>query len=86
MMENLVEYYRKADGRTKNKILSCIFAEKFIIVKRKVATTLFTPQVQVLLNINKDFQRSKKQEVDFDLLSMMAPLPAQSCNQLILIS
>ncbi len=74
MLENLVEYYRKADGKTKNKILCCIFDGKLIIKKGRVATTPFKPQVQVLLNIVKGFQRSKKkQEVDFDLLSMMAP-------------
>ena len=81
MFENIVEYYRKADGKTKNKILSCIFTEKLIIKKGRVATTPFTIPVQVLFNITKGFQRSKKkQEVDFDLLSMMAPLNAQSCN------
>ncbi len=33
MLENLVEYYRKADGKTKKKILGCIFAEKFVLDK-----------------------------------------------------
>jgi len=28
MLENLLEYYRKSDGKTKNKIPGCIFAEK----------------------------------------------------------
>jgi hypothetical protein len=60
MLENLVEYYRKANGKTKNKILSCIFDGKLIIEKGRVATTLFKPEVQVLLNIVKGFQRAKK--------------------------
>ena len=60
MLENLVEYYRKADGKTKNKILCCIFDGKLIIEKGRVATTPFKPQVQFLLNIVKGFQRSKK--------------------------
>jgi hypothetical protein len=38
------------------------------------ATILFTTPVQVLLNTVRDFQRSqKKQGVDFDPLSTMAP-------------
>ena len=76
MLENLVEYYRKADGKTKKKILGCIFAEKFVLERGRVASTPFTIPVQVLLNINKGFQRSeKKKEVEFDLLSCLAPRP-----------
>jgi hypothetical protein len=58
MLADLVEYYRKADGMTKNKILN--FDGKLIIENGRVATTPFKPQVQVLLNIVKGFQRSKK--------------------------
>ncbi|MDX9906240.1 MAG: hypothetical protein RBS55_06610, partial [Bacteroidales bacterium] len=76
MLENLEEYYRKADGKTKKKRLGCIFAEKFVLEKGRVASTPFTIPVQVLLNINKGFQRSeKKKEVEFDLLSCLAPRP-----------
>ena len=35
MLENLVEFYKKADGVTKKKILGCIFSEKLIIEKGK---------------------------------------------------
>jgi site-specific DNA recombinase len=42
MLENLAGYYKQADGKTKKKILSCIFAEKLVIEKGKVATTPFT--------------------------------------------
>jgi hypothetical protein len=28
MLENLVSYYRKSDGKTKKKIFGCIFSEK----------------------------------------------------------
>lgn len=74
MFENIVEYYRKADGVTKNKILCCIFDEKLVLEKGRVAATPFTPQVQVLLNITKGFQMSeKKKEVKFDLFSALAP-------------
>ena len=75
MLQNLVEYYRKSDGNTKKKILGCIFTEKLIIEKGRVANTPFTIPVQVLLNNVKGFQGSKKkQEIDFDLLSTYAPL------------
>jgi len=41
----------------------------------KVVTTPFTIPVQVIINSVKGFERSqKKQEVEIDLLSMMAPL------------
>lgn len=49
-MENLVEYYIKADGKTKKKILGCIFSEKLILEKGKVATYEFTKPILVLLN------------------------------------
>lgn len=76
MLENLVEYYKKADGNTKKKILGCIFTEKLIIEKGRVANTPFTIPVQVLLNTVKGFQGSKKKkEVEFDLLSTWAPRP-----------
>jgi hypothetical protein len=38
MLENIVEYYRKSDGETKKKILSCIFSKKIVLEKGKVAT------------------------------------------------
>ena len=81
MLENLVEYNRKADLRTKNKILSCIFDEKLVLENGRVAATPFSPAVQVLLNITNRFQRAeKKKEADFDLFSEFAPLTAQSCS------
>ena len=74
MLENIVEYYRKADGVTKNKILCCIFDEKLVLENGRVAATPFSPAVQVLLNITNRFQRAeKKKEVDFDLFSEFAP-------------
>jgi hypothetical protein len=41
MMENLLSFYRKSDGKTKKKILSCIFSEKVVLEKVSVATTPF---------------------------------------------
>ena len=56
MFENIVEYYRKSDGATKKKILSCIFSKKIVLEKGKVATCEFTTPVQVLFNASKGFE------------------------------
>jgi site-specific DNA recombinase len=39
MLENLTGYYKQTDGQTKRKILSCIFSEKLVFEKGRVATT-----------------------------------------------
>ena len=39
MLENLTGYYKAADGQTKRKILGCIFSEKLVFEKGRVATT-----------------------------------------------
>jgi len=33
MLENFLEFYRKSDGKTKKKILGCIFAKKLVLEK-----------------------------------------------------
>ena len=64
MLENLVEYYIKSDGKTKKKILGCIFSEKLILEKGKVATYEFTKPILVLLNTSMVFKNlDKKKEV-----------------------
>ena len=74
MLENLVQFFRKADGRTKKKILGCIFDEKLVIENGRVATTPFSKPVSILLMIIKELEGSKnKKEVENDLLSTMAP-------------
>ena len=81
MLENIAEYYKKSDGKTKKKILGCIFSEKLVFEKGKVATYKFTKPVQVLLNASKVFKNlDKKKEVENDLLSCLAPLTFGSCN------
>jgi site-specific DNA recombinase len=83
MLENLTDFYREADGQTKRKILGCIFSEKLVFEKGRVATTPFTIPIQVLFKISKVLQGTKnKKEVENDLLSALAPLTAESCNQL----
>lgn len=60
-------------GITKKKILGCIFSEKMILEKGKVATYEFTQPIQVLLNTSKVFRKSgTKKEVENDLLSCVA--------------
>jgi hypothetical protein len=76
-----VENYRKSDGVTKKKILSCIFSKKLVLEKGKVATCEFTNSVQVLLNASKVFEGFNiKKEVTSDLLSCLAPLTVERCN------
>lgn len=74
MLEDLPSFYRNSDGATKKKILSCIFSEKLVLEKGRVAATPFTTPVQILFNASKVLQETKnKKEVENDLLSIMAP-------------
>jgi hypothetical protein len=58
------QYYKKADGKTKKKILGCIFSKKLVLEKGRVATCEFTPTVQVFLNASKVFKNpDTKKEV-----------------------
>ena len=63
MLENLSEYYKKADGKTKKKILGCIFSKKLVLDKGKVATYEFTKPIEGLLNASKVF--SSLLSIDF---------------------
>jgi len=85
MLENIAEYYKKSDGKTKKKILGCIFSKKLVLEKGKVATYEFTKPIQVLLNASKVFKNpGTKKEVAYDLLSCLVPLIpiaiGRSCN------
>jgi hypothetical protein len=74
MLENLTGYYKAADGQTKKKILGCIFSEKLVFEKGRVATIPYTEPIQVLFKITKVLQGSKnKKEVENNLLSTLAP-------------
>lgn len=67
MLENLLEYYRKADGNTKKKILNSIFAEKLVLEKGKVLVPVFTEPIQLILRISEVLRRSeKKKEVELN--------------------
>lgn len=74
MLENLVGFYKSVDGRTKNKILGCIFSEKLYLEEKKVATPKFTTPIELLLNASKVLQNGKnKKEVKNDLFLQLAP-------------
>ena len=74
MLENLTGYYKQADGQTKREILGCIFSEKLVFEKGRVATIHFTEPIQILFKITKVLQGSEnKKEVENNLLSTLAP-------------
>jgi len=82
MLENLLEFYKNSDGKTKKKILSCIFSEKIHFDENKVAAICFQKPIEVLLNASKVLQGSKKEkEVKIDLLPTLAPLIHKRCKQ-----
>ncbi len=81
MLENLKEYYSKSDGATKKKILGCIFSEKLVLEKGRVATSTFTEPIQLILRISKGLGSSKKkQEVKTELLSRFVPQTDESSH------
>lgn len=74
MDEDSLSYYRKIDGETKKKVLSCIFDEKIHFDDEKNAAGKFTEPIQILINASKVLENSKnKKEVENDLQSIMAP-------------
>ena len=74
MLEDLVGFYKSVDGRTKNKILGCIFSEKLYLEEKKVATPKFTTPIELLLNASKVLQNCRnKKEVNNDLFLQLAP-------------
>ena len=81
MIENLSQYWDKADGKTKQKILGCIFTEKFENFDFESCNHIFTPEIKsIMLATNVLKSGKNKKEVKNDLLSKMAPPIIQSCN------
>ena len=81
MIENLSQYWDKADGKTKQKILGCIFTEKFKNFDFESCNHIFTPEIKSIMLASKVLKSNKnKKEVKNDLLSNMAPPIIQSCN------
>ena len=74
MIENLSHYWDKADGKTKKKILGCIFTEKFEKFDFESCNNIFTPEIKSIMLASKVLKSNKnKKEVKNDLLSNMAP-------------
>jgi len=81
MIENLSHYWDKADGKTKQKILGCIFTEKFENFDFESCNHIFTPEINSIMLATHVLKSGKnKKEVKNDLLSMMAPPIIQSCS------
>lgn len=75
MIENLSVYWDTADGKTKQRILGCIFKEKFGNFDFESCNQIFTPEIESIMLASKVFKKTKKkQEIKNDLLSEMAPL------------
>lgn len=75
ILENLLEFYMKSNGATKNKILSTIFANKLVLGKGKVVNPVFIWSIQLILWISGVLRSSEeKEEVNFDH-SIVATLP-----------
>ena len=76
MIENLSVYWDKADGKTKQKILGCIFTEKFENFDFESCNNIFTQEIESIMLASKVLKSSKKrQEVKNDILSNIAPPP-----------
>jgi hypothetical protein len=81
MIENLNQYRDKANGKTKQKILGCIFTEKFENFYFESCNHIFTPEIKSIMLASKVLKSNKnKKEVKNDLLSNMAPPIIQSCS------
>jgi len=81
MIENLSFYWDKADGKTKQKILGCIFTEKFENFNFESCNHIFTPEIKSIMLVSKVLKSNKnKKEVKNDLLSKMAPPIIKSCS------
>ena len=81
MIENLSHYWDKADGKTKKKILGCIFTEKFENFDFESCNNIFTSEIKSIMLASKVLRSNKnKKEVKNDLLSNMAPPINQSCS------
>ena len=83
MIENLSQYWDKADGKTKKKILGCIFKEKFEDFNFERCNHIFTPEIESIMLASKVLQKNKnKKEVKNDLLSKMVSLLTKVAAQL----
>ncbi len=65
LMEDLVGFYQRADGRSKKKLLGLIFSDKIEFDENKVPKFSFTPPINSLIQISKN---AEKDEVSIEQL------------------
>ncbi|TFV94486.1 recombinase family protein [Algoriphagus kandeliae] len=68
LMEDLVSFYQKADGKTKKKILGLIFADKIEFDENRKPKFIFTPPIEALSQI---LNGAKKGDVSIKLLEKL---------------
>ena len=86
MLENLLEYYRKANGTAKKKILGCIFAEKLVLDKGKVVVPVFTDPIQLILRISEGLVKNGAiHETEYDHNHPLKYSRLQSCSRIKLV-
>tara|TARA_B110000046_G_scaffold104900_1_gene112253 strand:- start:10 stop:261 length:252 start_codon:yes stop_codon:yes gene_type:complete len=74
MIENLSVYCDKADGKAKQKILGCIFTEKFENFDFESCNNILTTEIESVMLFSEVLKSGKKrQEIKNDLLSNTAP-------------
>jgi site-specific DNA recombinase len=73
LLPDILEYYKNADGVTKNKILGSMFADKFVIEKGEVRTAKWIPIIEEIMLINNDLGNMENKKVgkttDFSILA-----------------
>lgn len=62
MPDNRLEFYRKSDSASRNKILITIFAEKLILKNGKVADLVFTEPIHFIPKIGKILKTSDNEK------------------------
>lgn len=70
LLENLLEYYRKTNRATKKKLLGCIFSEKLIWEKGKVATPFFTEPIRKNQELVSEREQGNRARVFVRLVSL----------------
>ncbi len=74
VLPSIRRYYEKADGQTKQRIVGSILNGKIEIENKEVRTTPWKQVILRLFNLDKDFERFKKEKaIISDGLSTLAP-------------
>ena len=57
LLEDIVGFYRKADGKTKKKLLSKVFGSKVVFDKNDKPKYTFTPPIKSLLKLSEEVSK-----------------------------